>query len=519
MSSDINPHTGLPYVPLNVLQSALWAASDLQSRISSYRADGTMPESKSVTQIGQKRAGTPTPSTEIRPSRTAGLAFSTSEIVTEIKEVTERAMSPRRTGAKYLLGSRSRSSGRGTPSPSPAIPTSLFQSAPGETSSPLDKLFWPVPTDSTLRIGDAISPTLGYSPSQALPDLGPQLGNIGLLSTDTGTDKERLPLSEKHFFGIGPKLKTGREIESMWRDGYADEVKEAAMWSSHEPFRFAVEFWGVAGLGEKQRAYSATQFYAGKSGTVLTKANAQADGIDAGSYFNIYVQTIKKKDKGVQLGIYLHRQSMLEPLPSPSVPIPRPTVASSDWNASSPIVSTLSSRLGNDDLAMHRTLSFTPVGSPPASTSPGDGDDGHARLETVIGGRRQSESPQSPYRDPRNVSRVSPGLQYMEGSKLLNTFNRFQVYFSISCASALGTALTRFSSGPDNFSVSQSWGWKSSSLRSQEYLASGEGLPSLSERLDGGILGWVSDIYPASEEVRARKDLRSLRATVVMGVL
>lgn len=78
----------------------------------------------------------------------------------------------------------------------------------------------------------------------------------------------------------------------------------------------------------------------------------------------------------------------------------------------------------------------------------------------------------------------------------------------------MGTALTRFSSGPDKFAISQSWGWRSSSLRSQEYLAGGSddaAGPSLDERLDKGVLGWISDEIP--------KDLHSLRATVVLGVL
>ena len=43
-------------------------------------------------------------------------------------------------------------------------------------------------------------------------------------------------------------------------------------------------------------------------------------------------------------------------------------------------------------------------------------------------------------------------------------------YFTISCASATGASQTRFASAPDTFSVSQSWGWKSSSLRTEEYL-------------------------------------------------
>ena len=91
----------------------------------------------------------------------------------------------------------------------------------------------------------------------------------------------------------------------------------------------------------------------------------------------------------------------------------------------------------------------------------------------------------------------------------------------------MGTALTRFSSGPDMFTVSQSWGWKSSSLRSQEYLSSSSagddesgpstGMPSYHERLDEGVLGWMSETM--DDEEFKKKDLRSLRATVCMGVM
>lgn len=77
-----------------------------------------------------------------------------------------------------------------------------------------------------------------------------------------------------------------------------------------------------------------------------------------------------------------------------------------------------------------------------------------------------------------------------------------QAYFSISCASALGTALVRFSSAPDSFNLSQSWGWKSSALRSEEYLS----VPTPAE--GESTLGWVGE-----------SDGGSLRATVVVGII
>ncbi|OSX62849.1 hypothetical protein POSPLADRAFT_1046241 [Postia placenta MAD-698-R-SB12] len=42
-------------------------------------------------------------------------------------------------------------------------------------------------------------------------------------------------------------------------------------------------------------------------------------------------------------------------------------------------------------------------------------------------------------------------------------------YSTIVCVSSTGTSLTRFTSAPDVFSVSQNWDWKLSSLRTEEY--------------------------------------------------
>lgn len=61
--------------------------------------------------------------------------------------------------------------------------------------------------------------------------------------------------------------------------------------------------------------------------------------------------------------------------------------------------------------------------------------------------------PAMPYKDPRVELRA---------------------YFSIHCPSPLGNALTKFSSGPDKFTNSQSWGWKSSSLLGAVYLENGD---------------------------------------------
>jgi hypothetical protein len=150
-----------------------------------------------------------------------------------------------------------------------------------------------------------------------------------------------------------------------------------------------------------------------------------------GSYFNIYVQTVRRKDKGVQLGIYLHRQSMLEPLPAASRP-PRKadrgrSLSALTWSESSPAISMLPpghSRVRNPEhsLAMHRTMSVTPVGthtiagnmSPPGGVVSDEeamdpDEPGHVTSPTMTGNRDGSgltNSPASPYRDPRKTAKV-----------------------------------------------------------------------------------------------------------------
>jgi hypothetical protein len=84
-----------------------------------------------------------------------------------------------------------------------------------------------------------------------------------------------------------------------------------------------------------------------------------------------------------------------------------------------------------------------------------------------------------------------------------------QAYFSIACASALGTALLRFSSAPDSFTYSQSWGWKSSALRSEEYLSGSGPHMGDDENLEDGVLGYTAGMPKGG----------SLRASVIVGIV
>lgn len=415
MSSDLDPESGLPFVPLGVLQGALWASSDLQTRVCSQKSSNSGGDSPAA-------------------SGTAGLVVTSRQVADNLDQITRALTSPR------LRNRRLASTNSGRSTPRDDSPSSLG-----------DKRYWPVPSDGTVRVGDVASSL--FFPSHPPPELDPVSGVVSLLST-----RATLPSADT-YFGFGTSARLAREIPP--------DSSSSSLWAIHEPFRFSAEFWDVDTLGERERAYSTTQFH-------------------AGSYFNVYVQTIRKKDRGVQLGVYLHRQSMLEPLPAPSEPKPAATAVtrprawtSSAWSPVAPESHSMQRARSGPSPALGT--------SPPPAASMGphaivDDFEDH-RHTTTTNSKRYA--PPSPYRDPRKTTRV---------------------YFSISCASALGTALTRFSSGPDLFTVSQSWGWKSSSLRSQEYLS---GLAD--ESLADGVLGWV--------QAGDTSKLKSLRVTVVMGVL
>jgi len=359
---------------------------------------------------------------------------------------------------------------RGTPRSRVASPTSGSFPAELSVSSSLSpfpippcKVYYPIPTDDTqgLGAGGLLSKLTQLQDMPNIPDLGPD--NTASLPDAASASRSRPPPhSETTAFGL---LTGARSLLDL-----SDNLGESR-WSKIPPFRFSVEFWNLDKLLEKERAYSDTHFY-------------------AGSWFNVYVQLIRKKDKGTQLGIYLHRQSPAEPFPIPSTP----------WRKVEKVGST-------PPMGLTRAISspVVGVGSPPIS----------ARSEESPAGKEE----EGPYRDPRRITKVRRPLSRPKGVCLKIVW---QAYFSISCASALGTAVIRFISAPDNFTISQSWGWKSSALRSEEYLGGGGGSGSGSsgaESLEDGVLGWVGDVGEGRGREGREGREGSLRATVVVGVI
>lgn len=301
-----------------------------------------------------------------------------------------------------------------------------------------------IPSDSSERIGDST---------------GIEGATMDQLFTGVPQDPKRAmpaPTSERNFFGLLPERQTTATVTKFDKTG-------KQKWSPYPPFRFSVEFWDVECMKEKTRMHSHTVWY-------------------AGSLYNAYVQVIRRK--GVQLGVYLHRQSHIDPLPPFSVPHHRLGEPSSKAHHS------------------HQRVNSHPTPNTPYSGSLSAFGGSHSsatvyRPTTPLTAHVTPGSPSSTIVPPNNSTSPvpHPPQPYRDQRGSISS------YFSISCCSATGSSITRFTSGPDVFAISQSWGWKSSSLRTEEYLELDE------------------DGLPVAEEARVVGKEVSLRATVVIGVV
>lgn len=275
--------------------------------------------------------------------------------------------------------------------------------------------YWPVPIDTSLRIGDPGSTMqaeslFNYSPAE---------------SHRTAT--------ARNFFGIASNRLSREQLPDS----------PSARWVPCEPFRFSVEFWGVESLKEKMRLYSHTIWY-------------------AGSCYNVYTQAVRKK--GLQLGVYLHRQSNSDAIPTPS----------------SPRRASIYSQLGMSSAGVSETTIAAPIASRPHARSVPSPEPSTSRNHTPVPSRspphRSStplliSSPRSPSREIQASASFSPSsppsafnalpTQSSHGATINATPPNqpyrdprpaISAYFSISCHSATGSSLTRFSSGPDTVS-------------------------------------------------------------------
>jgi hypothetical protein len=162
MGQDISPSTKKPYVPLHVLQSAHWNQSIFRSQIMASR-------SSSASNHPLSRSNSPSPT----PASTAndlGMVLNTSDVTMSTSDI---------------------------------------------VSGEAPKTFFPVPGDSSVRIGDSSS-----APTE--PGASPRGGKV-----------HRNPADESNFFGIGGSRKTVKGVMD-------DDPTGKGKWCKNEPFRCGV---------------------------------------------------------------------------------------------------------------------------------------------------------------------------------------------------------------------------------------------------------------------------------------
>ncbi|KAF7327883.1 BTB domain-containing protein [Mycena kentingensis (nom. inval.)] len=291
--------------------------------------------------------------------------------------------------------------------------------------------YYLVPTDSSQRIGDngsSVHPPVSDTNTISMDELFTTSFPVSGPASPTAARPSglaRASSGEANYFGIQARRFTAEEC-------VAADAAGTQRWTTQPPFRFGVEFWDAEALPDKARLYSQTVWC-------------------GGSLFNAYVQVVRKKG-ATQLGIYLHRQSTID-VPGASAfrgdvqlqaTTPQRERQGSLRQSSPPMTHVRGLSLPTNSPP---TRSTTPVSVSPSSIS------SVSSLFSTSTATLPPAPPSAPYRDSRQ---------------------HVSAYFTISCASATGASQTRFASAPDTFSVSQSWGWKSSSLRTEEYIDVGE---------------------------------------------
>lgn len=330
------------------------------------------------------------------------------------------------------------------------------------------KRYFLVPNDASLRIGDT-----GSSSSASMDELFNTSEETATAQGYSSSPRSAsIARTEDTFFGIRTHYFSPAECIDF------DPIGNRR-WSPYPPYRFSAEFWDVDLLKEKSRLHSQTIWY-------------------AGNLFNVYVQIARKKGQA-QLGVYLQRQSQVD-IPACSTPVTAvrnhkdgSIAGSSEHRASHLRQASVPESLNSNSSSLpsipthyspsiHPALSRSTTPSshtqgPSSPPSPSSSPPGTYVSLGTLPATLPCSSPQAPYRDPRSA---------------------ISAYFAVSCASAIGSSQTRFSSSPDTFAVSQSWGWKSSTLRTEDFVELG------TQTLPQDII---------------RNEQVSLRATVLLGLV
>ncbi|KAK9245166.1 hypothetical protein V1506DRAFT_269775 [Lipomyces tetrasporus] len=228
--------------------------------------------------------------------------------------------------------------------------------------------------------------------------------------------------------------------------GSSDDDNEEGefSWTRFPPYRFSLEFKHVSKLREEKRVYSGTIWY-------------------AGSYWNIYIQKVKQRKSVVQMGVYLHRvkDAHVQRGSDSSVMV-------NDMDRG-PRSRSVSHENDQNEFTMEAEVEHEGWGIPRSHS--GTLDDMHITLSEaqemlergMVPAAHTSTASSGSHlfaRTAVDVASTNTTLpEYIDERPKIST------YFEIFTPSRKGKhAITCFSSSPDLFSFSKSWGWKSTTL-------------------------------------------------------
>ncbi|KAG0219682.1 hypothetical protein BGX33_001448 [Mortierella sp. NVP41] len=345
-------------------------------------------------------------------------------------------------------------------------------------------LYKPIPEKDTTQIGDHYDPTLPEIP----PWTYPRRPAAATMSTTRVASATAVPSPDgsagsqdatsfwSHFFPrsqprhstLHPFQLKNLQAQGIWNQvagnaglghgglGIDADIEKASpgQYSLYAPFRFSVAFTDVQSLRENVRVCTDTFFY-------------------AGSYWNVYIQKLPASNqKGVQLGAYLHRHSVPQEPGSrkkPGLPLFPPPLTS-HHNQRGDNRSHGQSTAQPPHPSHHHHLDGRPDSNHASSLSTTE-DVQYIDLPTLQPLEDQL------YRRSMSSTAMPGGLDHCATpaedsfSCFVDQREKTKTWFKIF-AVALGPShvITQFQSSPDDFSVMQSWGWRSATLCSDDYL-------------------------------------------------
>lgn len=314
------------------------------------------------------------------------------------------------------------------------------------------------------------------------------LPNQSLIGTIEGSKRYWIPSVDCNIVtgGAEPVITLSTTISDHGRGNIKDNSRpvsanaepQSTSYTTYPPFRFSAEFPNPRVFKPNKRVYSQTVFY-------------------AGSAWNIYLQRNKNTgSRSSQLGVYLHRAKQTP-------------VDDNPWNASLPSVDDrigdlerqlqrlearrTTARRARDGSTTQAQDNVPPIQDPRLLSTVSDGaglpnlltstnnkaaspTQEHASPSTAPGGTSDDKDTTndvdySASDDDSTFDTVLP-TSLAQGRPALTTYIDtrpvVKAYFKIYSPSRDGRMLSVYESQPDEFSFSQSWGWRSSSFFAEE---------------------------------------------------